>query len=94
MTTGLWQMADQERDGRSIDLDALADVLVDYANSGFDSFDMADHYGSAELVAGQAARTLDFEEGTARRLRVLTKWVPEPGPMTAEVVRDGVQRSA
>lgn len=53
VTTGLWQMADQERDGRGIDVDALADVLADYAETGFDSFDMADHYGSAELVAGR-----------------------------------------
>lgn len=54
ITTGL-QMADQERHGRTVDLDALADLLIDYAETGFDSFDMADHYGSAEIVAGQAA---------------------------------------
>ena len=90
VTTGLWQMADQERDGRTIDLDALADVLVDYAEDGFDSFDMADHYGSAELVAGRAAARL-VDKG-AERPAILTKWVPEPGPMTPDVVRDGVQQ--
>ena len=90
VTTGLWQMADQERDGRTPDLDAMADVLVDYAGSGFDSFDMADHYGSAELVAGRAARRL-AEKGQ-RPPSILTKWVPEPGPMTPEVVRAGVQQ--
>lgn len=90
VTTGLWQMADQERDGRTIDLDALADVLVDYAEDGFDSFDMADHYGSAELVAGRAAARM-VDKGRSAPA-ILTKWVPEPGPMTPEVVRDGVQR--
>ncbi len=90
VTTGLWQMADQERDGRAIDLDAMADILVDYAKAGFDSFDMADHYGSAEIVAGRAAARLVDEGGRAPA--VLTKWVPEPGPMTPSVVRDGVQR--
>ncbi len=89
VTTGLWQMADQERDGRGIDVDALADVLADYAATGFDSFDMADHYGSAELVASQAAGRLT-SKGRPRPA-LLTKWVPEPGPMTPEVVRAGVQ---
>lgn len=90
ITTGLWQMADQERDGRAIDLDAMADRLVDYAETGFDSFDMADHYGSAELVAGRAVKRLtDSGKSTPA---ILTKWVPEPGPMTPEIVRDGVQR--
>lgn len=91
VVTGLWQMADQERDGRSIDLDVLADRLVDYAKSGFDSFDMADHYGSAELVAGQAAARL-VDKGIMAPT-ILTKWVPEPGPMTPEIVREGVQRA-
>ena len=89
VTTGLWQMADQERDGRPIDLDAMADVLFDYAEAGFDSFDMADHYGSAELVAGRAAGRLASKGHRCPTL--LTKWVPEPGPMTPEVVRAGVQ---
>ncbi len=88
VTTGLWQMADQERDGRSVDLDAMADVLVDYAETGFDSFDMADHYGSAELVAGRAAARM-VDKGKVRPA-ILTKWVPEPGPMTAAIVREGV----
>ncbi|MGI9500414.1 MAG: aldo/keto reductase [Geminicoccaceae bacterium] len=90
VTTGLWQMADQERDGRAVDLDALADALVDYAEDGFDSFDMADHYGSAELVTGRAAARLVDKGGRAPT--ILTKWVPEPGPMTPEVIRDGVRQ--
>ena len=90
VVTGLWQMADQERDGHTLDLDAAADVLEDYAISGFDSFDMADHYGSAELVTGRAARRLTSRELTAPT--ILTKWVPEPGPMTPDIVREGVQR--
>ncbi len=89
VTTGLWQMADQERDGRAIDVDALADVLTDYAETGFDSFDMADHYGSAELVAGRAAARM-VDKGQPAPA-ILTKWVPEPSSMTPEVVRAGVQ---
>ena len=80
---GLWQVADMERHG-PIDLDAAADDLAAYAAAGFDSFDMADHYGSAELVAGRL-----LARGGPRPL-AFTKWCPEPGPMTAAVVRAGV----
>ncbi len=88
MVTGLWQVADMERDGTTLDLGEAAAALGDYAGAGFDTFDMADHYGSAELIAGEAAR----RSGPGRRPHLLTKWCPEPGPMTAETVRAGVQQ--
>lgn len=87
--TGLWQMADQERDGRAFDLDRAAEELADYARSGFDTFDMADHYGSAEIVAGRAARILEAEGRPAPT--ILTKWCPPPGPMDGGTVRQGVE---
>jgi aryl-alcohol dehydrogenase-like predicted oxidoreductase/ABC-type branched-subunit amino acid transport system substrate-binding protein/enamine deaminase RidA (YjgF/YER057c/UK114 family) len=86
IVTGLWQVADQERDGRAFDHAAAAAALVDYAAAGFDSFDMADHYGSAEDIAGLFRRD-------GGRAAIFTKWVPTPGPMTRAVVRDGVGRS-
>ena len=58
IVTGLWQMADQERDGKPFDLDAAANVLHSYARAGFDTFDMADHYGSAEIVAGMVHKAM------------------------------------
>ncbi len=87
MVTGLWQVADMERDGSALDIDRAATALGDYAAAGFDTFDMADHYGSAELIAGEAAR----RAGPGAAPHLLTKWCPEPGPMTAEIVRAGVQ---
>ncbi len=82
--TGLWQVADMERGGTDLDLDKAADHLADYAESGFDTFDMADHYGSAEIIASRLLQ---------RRPKALafTKWCPVPGPMTPETVRAGVQ---
>ncbi len=82
--TGLWQIADMERDGTDLDPDMAADHLADYAESGFDTFDMADHYGSAEIIASRLLQ---------RRPNALafTKWCPVPGPMTPETVRAGVQ---
>jgi aryl-alcohol dehydrogenase-like predicted oxidoreductase/enamine deaminase RidA (YjgF/YER057c/UK114 family) len=89
IVTGLWQMADQERDGKPFDLDRAAEELAGYARTGFDSFDMADHYGSAEIVAGRAARLLR-EAGEPPPV-ILTKWCPPPGEMGMDRVRKGVE---
>ncbi len=88
MVTGLWQVADQERGGTLLDPQAAAADLAAYAAAGFDAFDMADHYGSAEVITG-ALR----ERDGAPAFKAFTKWCPPPGPMTPEVVRAGVQRS-
>lgn len=86
--TGLWQVADMERDGKTLDAGKAAAALGDYAAAGFDAFDMADHYGSAELIAGRFLATAGCASA-----RAFTKWCPEPGPMTALTVREGVGRS-
>ena len=88
--TGLWQIADMERDGRVVDADGAADAMLAYARAGFDAFDMADHYGSAELITGRFLKRAKAEGLTPF---VSTKWCPTPGPMTRAVVRAGVQRS-
>ena len=85
---GLWQVADIEKDAAQLELDAAADALEAYAKAGYDTFDMADHYGSAELIAG---RLLARYPAPRHRPVAMTKWCPEPGPMTADVVRRGVQ---
>jgi aryl-alcohol dehydrogenase-like predicted oxidoreductase/enamine deaminase RidA (YjgF/YER057c/UK114 family) len=55
---------------------------------------MADHYGSAELIAGHMlGRVAAGERAGVARPVAFTKWCPPPGPMTAEVVREGVERS-
>jgi aryl-alcohol dehydrogenase-like predicted oxidoreductase/enamine deaminase RidA (YjgF/YER057c/UK114 family) len=84
--TGLWQVADIEKDGAIIDPETGAGWLADYAAAGFDTFDMADHYGTSEIIAGRL-----LARGGAPRPLAFTKWCPAPGPMTADVVRAGVQ---
>ncbi|MEO8856217.1 MAG: aldo/keto reductase [Burkholderiaceae bacterium] len=88
IVTGLWQVADMEREGKLLDPYQAAAAMAAYADVGMDTFDMADHYGSAEEITGTliAARTHP-------QVRAFTKWCPPPGPMTAAVVRAGVQRS-
>jgi len=95
IVTGLWQVADMER-GKTLDPDRAAQSLADYAKAGFDTFDMADHYGSAELITGRflaMARRGDVATPSGKTPAAFTKWCPEPGPMTGSIVRAGVQRS-
>ena len=49
---------------------------------------MADHYGSAEIIAG---RLLARQPSRPAVPIAFTKWCPEPGPMTPEIVRRGVE---
>ena len=93
IVTGLWQVADIERGGKDIDPDKGAEALAAYAEAGFDTFDMADHYGSAEVITGRL--TSRIAAGTLPKLGVgaFTKWCPPPEAMTAEVVRAGIMRS-
>ena len=88
IVTGLWQVADMERDGTALDPVHAAAKLAEYARAGFDTFDMADHYGSAEVITGTLLSTPNHPPA-----RAFTKWCPTPGPMTAAVVREGVERA-
>jgi len=85
--TGLWQIADLERDGRTLDLAATSEAMKPYVEAGFTTFDMADHYGSAEEIVGL------FREQHEQTVQLFTKWVPKPGPATRTDVRVAVQRS-
>jgi aryl-alcohol dehydrogenase-like predicted oxidoreductase/enamine deaminase RidA (YjgF/YER057c/UK114 family) len=87
LVCGLWQVADMEKNGQPLDRERATDALDDYAKAGFDTFDMADHYGSAELITGRLLRRYT---GAAKRPVAFTKWCPAPGPMTSEIVRKGV----
>lgn len=86
--TGLWQIADMERDGHAVDPVATAAAMQPYVDAGLTSFDMADHYGSAEIVAGTYRQM-----GGASRVQCLTKWVPEPGPVGAQDVAAAIDRA-
>jgi len=85
--TGMWQIQDMERRRGILDHEVAATAMEPYAKAGLTSFDMADHYGSAEEIAGHLRETRDFPT------EFLTKWVPAPGPITKDDVRSAVQRS-
>jgi aryl-alcohol dehydrogenase-like predicted oxidoreductase/enamine deaminase RidA (YjgF/YER057c/UK114 family) len=94
IVTGLWQVADMERGGQLLDPEIASSAMLDYAGAGFDSFDMADHYGSAEIIAGRfLARVAGGAPAGANRPSIFTKWCPRPESMTREIARAGVERS-
>ena len=86
--TGLWQIADMERNGKSIDLGQTAQEMQAYVNAGLTTFDMADHYGSSEKIAG-----IFSTQVASHQVQLLTKWVPEPGKGNKAKVRQAVQRA-
>jgi aryl-alcohol dehydrogenase-like predicted oxidoreductase/enamine deaminase RidA (YjgF/YER057c/UK114 family) len=86
--TGLWQVADMERDGRTLDLDAAARSMLPYVQGGLTTFDMADHYGSAEDIVGRYRKIAG-----APPAQFFTKWVPKPGPVSRAEVREAVTRA-
>jgi aryl-alcohol dehydrogenase-like predicted oxidoreductase len=88
--TGLWQIADMERDGRELDPAVAARAMQPYVDAGLTTFDMADHYGSAEIVAGTFRTAGGYD---ASQVQCLTKWVPEPGPVSAADVRAAIDRA-
>ena len=63
--------------------------MQSYACAGLDTFDMADHYGSAEIVAGMVHKAM-LEAGESPPT-ILIKWCPESNKMSADVVRKGVE---
>lgn len=85
--TGLWQIADMERGGTTLDPVATAEALQPYVDAGLTTFDMADHYGSAEIITGHLRKMQQSPE----QLQLLTKWVPKPGRITRDEVRTAVQ---
>jgi aryl-alcohol dehydrogenase-like predicted oxidoreductase/enamine deaminase RidA (YjgF/YER057c/UK114 family) len=88
VVTGLWQLADMERDGRTVDLDRASAAMGPYVDAGLTTFDMADHYGPAEEVAG-----LYRSRATQRDVQLFTKWVPKPGRVSKAEVLAAVARA-
>ncbi len=82
---GLWQIADLERDGKTYNLQQAAYDMQSYVEAGMTTFDMADHYGSAEIICG----IYDQNYGKGKT-QYLTKWVTEPGKTSKEKVRKAV----
>lgn len=87
--TGLWQIADLERDGKTLDPIETAKHMQPYVDAGLTTFDMADHYGSAEVITGTFKKQFSSDD----QVQLLTKWVPEPGKVSKEAIRTAVEKA-
>ena len=83
---GLWQIADMERDGVKVDKEEAAKAMLSYYENGFTTFDMADHYGSAEEISGYFKKKYSPEN-----LKLFTKWVPKPGAVDSNMIEAAVR---
>ncbi|KAI3325923.1 Aldo/keto reductase [Xylariaceae sp. AK1471] len=84
MISGLWQLAPNDK----VDIDAAARAMEPLIDLGFDCFDMADHYGDAELVIGR------FHATSSREMVAFTKWCPpENGIKSFEAAEQAIDRA-
>lgn len=87
--TGLWQIADMEKDGKELDPYLTGMAMAPYVKAGLITFDMADHYGSAEVISGTFRKKHDL----GSQAQFLTKWVPKPGKSSKEETKSAVVKA-
>jgi aryl-alcohol dehydrogenase-like predicted oxidoreductase len=78
-----------------IDPQKAIEQMVEYHNSGFTTWDLADIYGPAESFIGKFRETLEKLKGKdeLKNSQALTKFVPNPGPMTKSIVEYYIDQS-
>jgi aryl-alcohol dehydrogenase-like predicted oxidoreductase len=85
---GMWQVSGAHG---AIDPERAVGQMLRYHESGFTSWDLADHYGPAEDFIGEFRRWLGRERSA--ETTAFTKWVPYPGRMSRDVVEAAVDLS-
>jgi aryl-alcohol dehydrogenase-like predicted oxidoreductase len=92
LLNGLWQVSGAHG---PIDRQAAIQEMFVYHDAGFTTWDLADHYGPAEDFIGEFRRRLAAERGLEALAQVQagTKWVPEPGRMTRQIVEENINVS-
>lgn len=92
IVSGLWQLAGGH--DTHVNLTSAAGVMADLVAEGFDTFDMADHYGDAELVVGRYYGSQSKGQG-GHRMTAFSKWCPEEnGDKSFENAARAVERCA
>jgi len=96
---GTWQLSGGHG---KINIKHAFNDMVEYVNNGFNTFDLADHYGPAEDIYGELVQQLNrllIQDKNSNinlnndKVQGFTKWFPRPGHMTLENVRTGIQKS-
>lgn len=89
---GMWQVAGGHG---QIDPESAISGMLSYHDSGFTTWDMADIYGPAEEYIGEFRRRIAKKKGEDEldKIQALTKFVPNPGPMTRSIVEHYIDKS-
>ncbi|EME32208.1 aldo/keto reductase family protein [Galdieria sulphuraria] len=90
LVTGMWQLSGAH--GYIPSTSSVVTAMKCYTDYGVTTFDLADHYGDAEIYVGEFRKEVGkgFSDS---HFQFLTKWVPRPGLMSKRVVEDAVDRS-
>src|SRR5215470_8972469 len=89
LLNGMWQVSGGHG---AIDPAQAVAAMFAYHDSGFTTWDLADHYGPAEDLIGRFRTEFAARHGADRlpEIQAFTKWVPPPGRMTRRIVEDAV----
>ncbi|MFN5067600.1 MAG: aldo/keto reductase [Aphanizomenon sp.] len=92
LLNGMWQVSGGH--GR-INPKTAIESMFQYVDSGFTTWDLADHYGPAEDFIGEFRRQLIANRGeeAVNHIQAFTKWVPRPGKMTRKLVEENIDIS-
>jgi len=83
---GMWQVAGGHG---QIDSESAVNEMEKYQMCGYTTWDLADIYGPAELLIGNFRR----KTGSKEKFQALTKFVPNPGPMSSSIVTHHIDQS-
>ncbi|HSB56208.1 MAG TPA: aldo/keto reductase [Nitrosopumilaceae archaeon] len=89
---GMWQVAGGHG---QIKPDSAISEMLSYHEFGFTTWDMADIYGPAEEFLGEFRKRIVKIKGEEElnKIQALTKFVPNPGPMTRSIVEHHINKS-
>jgi aryl-alcohol dehydrogenase-like predicted oxidoreductase len=89
---GMWQVAGGHGE---IDPETAISEMFSYHDAGLTTWDMADIYSPAEEYLGEFRKRLEKQRGKdeAGKIQALTKFVPNPGPMTGPIVEQYIKKS-
>lgn len=85
---GMWQVSGGHG---QIDPESAILEMLEYHKDGFTTWDLADIYGPAESYIGEFRKRLPPNE--LSKSQALTKFVPNPGPMTKSIVEYHIDQS-
>jgi aryl-alcohol dehydrogenase-like predicted oxidoreductase len=85
---GMWQVSGGH--GQVNSESAILEML-EYHKAGYTTWDLADIYGPAESYIGEFRKRLSVHE--LSKSQALTKFVPNPGPMTKSIVEYHIDQS-